>query len=422
MARAGGLPPPPGSGSGAGPAGAKLRPLAWNKLRGAVVAQSLWADIKGGASGVRVDVDDIAVQFSVDKPKPVKAATAAAKKKQSAVHHLLDSKRSTNLSIVLSRFKIPNRVIQLSIWCLDEAVLEEDDVSALLTATPTPDEETLLKGHAGSSSDLGKPEQYLIAVSAIPRLQPRLVAWHFMITFPQKLADISEQVGRLRDAIDTVMHSSALVNVLAHFLAAGNFLNEGSFRGGALGVKIGALSLISDCKQTGHATRNLSHSLARAIPKDCAKLLEEFSVVSDARKVDYKFISASAQQLADGLGTVEEEFKATESKDYVSDCSALSNTLGKPNAFPARLSSFMQDAGKQLSTMLAAVGKCGDELLLLCRYFELPSPKVVADCAPFAAEILENLEKLLDRLRSAIDDNAKADQQAARKVVNLLNS
>ena len=397
--------------------GAKLRPLAWTKLRGAVVAQSLWADIKGGSSGVRVDPADVIQEFSIDKPKPRGQAAAAAKKKkkkQSQVQHLLDSKRSTNLSIVLSRFKIPNRVIQLSIWCLDEAVLEEEDVAVLLTATPTQDEEALLKGHAGNgagSSGLGRPEQYLIAVMAIPRLASRLVAWHYMITFPQKLTEISQQVDCLRDAIGTVMSSSALVTILAQFLATGNFLNEGSFRGGALGVKIGALTAISDCKQTTRSrsagkdsSRNLSHILAGALPKECAKLVEEFSIVSDARKVDYRNLSGAAEQLAAGLGNVKEELRATDGEDYALSASALSSSLGKPDALPGKLKSFTRDAGEKLETILSSVGQCGDELLRLCCFFELPSPKVVQDCAPFAAELLDSLDNFRGLLAAALKD------------------
>ncbi|MDA8532051.1 FH2 domain-containing protein, partial [bacterium] len=134
-----------------------------------------------------MDPEEVVREFRVDKPKSTIPNRASAgspeKKKQSRVQHLLDSKRSTNLSIVLSRFKIANHVIQLSIWCMDEEVLEEEDVAVLLTATPTPDEEALLRGHNNTTdlSDLGKPEQYLISVMAIPRLSRRLVAWHYMV-------------------------------------------------------------------------------------------------------------------------------------------------------------------------------------------------------------------------------------------------
>ena len=393
----------------------KLRPLAWTKLRSAVIAHSLWADVKGGSSGVRVDPEEVVREFRVDKPKLTTSQNKASagsleKKKQSRVKHLLDSKRSTNLSIVLSRFKVSNRVVQLSIWCLDEEVLEEEDVAALRTATPTPDEEALLRGHGNTSvSDLGKPEQYLIAVMAIPRLTERLTVWHYMLTFQLKLTDIDQQVDCLRNAIGKVMSSSALVTVLAQLLAMGNFLNEGSFRGGALGVKIGGLATISDCKQTGarKGSRNLSHSLARAVPKECTTLVEEFAVVSDARKVDFKFLSASAEQLKADFSNVTAELTVIQQENYAASATTLSGSLGKPDVLPARLKAFAQNAGEKLESMLLSIGQCRDDLLNLCRFFELPSPKVVAACEEFAAEIFDNLSKFRDTLISALEDNEK---------------
>ena len=211
------------------------------------------------------------------------------------------------------------------------------------------------------------------------------------MTFQPKLTDIAEQVECLRSAIGAVTCSSALVTVLAQVLAAGNFLNEGSFRGGALGVKIGGLAAISDCRQTGAGSRNLSHSIASAIPKECTKLVEELAVVLDAQKVDFKLLTAAAEQLKTAFSNVTEELTATGGDEYGTSANALSQSLGKTDALPSRLKSFARDAGGKLESMLESVSQCRNDLLELCRFFELPSPKVVASCEDFAAEIFENL-------------------------------
>ncbi|MDA8532034.1 hypothetical protein N9K45_00250, partial [bacterium] len=177
--------------------------------------------------------------------------------------------------------------------------------------------------------------------------------------------------------------------------------------GGALGVKIGGLAAISDCRQTaaGSGSRNLSHSIASAIPKECTKLVEEFTVVLDARKVDFKFLTAAAEQLKTAFSNVTEELTATDEDEYATSATALSRSLGKQDALPARLKSFARDAGERLKSMLESVGQCRNDLLELCRFFELPSPKVVASCEEFAAEIFDNLctypnERHLDKLFS----------------------
>ena len=61
-------------------------------------------------------------------------------------------------------------------------------------------------------------------------------------------------------------------------------------------------------------------------------------------------------------------------------------------------------------------GRCGEQLLVLCRFFELPSPKVIQDCAPTASEIfgiLDNMAKSLEGVIFAV--NAREDEAASKK-------
>jgi hypothetical protein len=107
--------------------------------------------------------------------------------------------------------------------------------------------------------------------------------------------------------------------------------------------------------------------------------------------LDFKVLAAAAEQLKTAFRNVTEELTATDQEEYATSATVLSRSLGKPDALPARLKSFARDAGERLESMDSSVSQCRNELLELCRFFELPSPKVVASCEEFAAEIFDNL-------------------------------
>ena len=120
-----------------------------------------------------------------------------------------------------------------------------------------------------------------------------------------------------------------------------------------------------------------------------------------------------ADQLADGLAKLTAEATATQSAQYSEMARELAGALDQVDALPPRLESFAQEAGAKIASMQAQIGRCGEQLLVLCRFFELPSPKVIQDCAPTASEIfgiLDNLAKALE-----VEVNAREDEAASKK-------
>ena len=380
------------------------------------MGHSLWAtDIKAGASGITPSAAAIEALFSLaeKKPKQQKGGTGTKRKAAS----LLDQKRSTNVAIVLSKFKIPHRALKMAIWRLDDTVLDEDDVVGLMGAVPTQEEIGVLQNALDGGavlSELGKSEQYFGEVRAIPRLAARLETWHFMVSFEEQRKDTAQQLDDILGAIDSVTQSKSFRRVLAFILATGNFLNAGSFRAGAIGVKISALALIQETKQSG-SNRTLIHHLARAKPQECGAIVTEFASVRRARTADFASLVKQADQLADGLAKLTAEATATQSAQYSEMARELAGALDQVDALPPRLESFAQEAGAKIASMQAQIGRCGEQLLVLCRFFELPSPKVIQDCAPTASEIFGILDNMAKSLEEVMAANAREDEAASKK-------
>ena len=130
---------------------------------------------------------------------------------------------------------------------------------------------------------------------------------------------------------------------------------------------------------------------------------------------DFASLVTTANQLADGLAKLTAEATATQSAQYSEMARELAGALDQVDALPPRLESFAQEAGAKIASMQAQIGRCGEQLLVLCRFFELPSPKVIQDCAPTASEIFGILDNMAKALVECIAANAREDEAASKK-------
>ena len=155
---------------------------------------------------------------------------AARPKKRVEKQILLETQRSNNISIVLSRMKQVNAKAICSYICsleIDEDVISSEDVRTLLSLVPTPDEEKLLKEFNGDRSNLGSAETYFLEIMRLPRYKQRINCYLYKLKFDEIYYEAKDDFTLLKRGCQELLESRKFKKLLEIILALGNFMNEG---------------------------------------------------------------------------------------------------------------------------------------------------------------------------------------------------
>jgi len=378
----GGPPPPPLPGMAAIPGrkkketlqpSTKMRGLAWAKIEDKKVDNTIWdKDVtdRHVISNV-LDFKELEELFcAVQPPKPEQLEGGDAGKgpaaggKKGAIS-LLDPKRSNNVSIMLSRFgKTPYSDIRKAILNLDEEVLPIDATASLKQFVPEPEEIELLKEFSGDVSTLAKPEQFFMELIKIKGLGPRLNSLHTKQGFDKKLDVARDSVIVLLDAVKEVKESKKLPKVLELVLGIGNFLNGGTFRGGAYGFKLDTLSKMTEVRAVDGKSTMLNYlaQICDSKPqyRELLEIAQDFPNAGAACRESIPQIQTDLNKLGGELKQVEGAIKTA--PDDPSD------------PFKTIMSRFYDAAVKRHEETLGMYQQLEKDYAALLEYFgELPS-------------------------------------------------
>ncbi|VDO82673.1 unnamed protein product [Schistosoma mattheei] len=114
---------------------------------------------------------------------------------------------------------------------------------------PTDEEcEAIMKAKAEQDGlPLGQAEQFLVTLSAISHLKPRLELWLFKLDYEQNEKEIAEPLNDLKQAVIELINCKTLRYILSVLLSIGNFLNGSTARGFTLDY-LGRLPEVKDTK------------------------------------------------------------------------------------------------------------------------------------------------------------------------------
>ncbi|KAH3763660.1 actin binding protein [Pelomyxa schiedti] len=251
-----------------------------------------------------------AVKTPGTTPEPEKSGPVAVK--------LLDGKKSNNVSITIGRIKIPFSDVVTAIFALDETVLTPSFVSSVLKVIPTPEEIETLRAYPDPPSTLDKPEQFLLEIAKVPRLQQRLDALSFQQQFQDKMNEVEPMCKSVVLACQQLVTSKKLITVMEFVLAIGNFVNANSFRGGLYGFKMDSLLQLSQTKSSSDPKQTFMHFIIDALGNQSPELPEwwdEVSAVDEARKVSLTQLASDVAGLRKGVKLVQTEIEAATSED-----------------------------------------------------------------------------------------------------------
>eukprot|EP00002_Diphylleia_rotans_P015919 TRINITY_DN3083_c0_g1_i2.p1 TRINITY_DN3083_c0_g1~~TRINITY_DN3083_c0_g1_i2.p1 ORF type:complete len:549 (+),score=139.32 TRINITY_DN3083_c0_g1_i2:451-2097(+) len=364
MAAGPGAPPPPPMGPPAKKnvkPSVAMKPLHWSKVPPASVEKTVWKTVKDeNTSFDKGEFESLfAVKATVKEKSAGEAATPVPTPKKNPVILLLESQRSNNIGIMLSRFKVGVKELKDAIMTVDDRVLTLDALKSLEKYTPTQEEIDILKGWQGDRSQLGKAEQYFMEVLDIPNLEAHLKSMSFRMTFPNQIIDAEKSIEVLAKAAAELKKSSSFKLILEYVLALGNHMNGGSNRGGAYGFKLDSLVKVVDVKGTDNKTTLLSY-IIQVLEKrsgSICRLNDDFPSVEAAAKVvtaqlqeDLRTMKAGINIVSGRLPTAKGRFKDVMEKFHTDAVVRFSVVSEKMEEMNKQVSGVMEFYGEEKST------------------------------------------------------------------------
>jgi len=230
-----------------------MRAFYWSKTKRA--HHTIWDAIAPVPPLVEPYTSALSTLFSV-QPTSSKENTpggAASARRHAAAPsvRIIPLPRANNISIMLTQFSDFGGTEGIKKALLTGSTrLTRDHLERLGQIAPTPDEVKALTTYRGLPSELSPPEQFLLAMTSIPRLHAKIAALMFVRQFSSLCEDASGGLSVLRSACDQLQTSKRLQRVLAAVLSSGNAINAGTHRGNAEAIKLESLLKLNDVKVT----------------------------------------------------------------------------------------------------------------------------------------------------------------------------
>jgi len=289
---------------------------------------------------------------------------------------LLDTQRSNNVSIVLSRLKTLNsKTIRRCLYSLelpDDTPIE--DVRSVLGLLPTSEEEKTLKAYTGDRNLLLKAEAYFMDLMDIPRYKQRVNCLLYKMKFDEVFDEASADFEVVSRACTELLESKKFRKLLEMILALGNFMNEGPDAPSnklAEGFSLDSIGKLRSVKSFQAQTTAL-HYLVMLIQSREAQVMmyikSETDSIRQAANVSLTNAAAQVQTLANGIKAIENE-RSIVSK-VVADDEKRASMTDEDKMFAVGINRFYKFAEKSIAELVETSTKTeqlfNDVLAYLC--------------------------------------------------------
>eukprot|EP00118_Oscarella_pearsei_P023521 m.282559 g.282559 ORF g.282559 m.282559 type:complete len:1368 (+) comp40658_c0_seq13:550-4653(+) len=272
--------------------GRKMRPLHWFKVPNMMVPKSFWMNAEDRTNEINADM--LEEMFCVEETAP-----STVLKKSSTLKCLQDSKRAQNLGIFLSGFKLSIEEIDARLYEVDEDKgLPLEHVIALKRFQPTTEDREMYKNFEGEKMALGSTDQFMMKLCDLPNLPLRLELLLTIREFPLQFEELLPSISTALGACNELENNANFCIILEYALSIGNYLNGGTSRGCAYGVKLSSLQKLGDTRARGNAKYTLLHYLVDVLKdKDPAamRFVNEMPNMSKAGESSVKALAAEVE-------------------------------------------------------------------------------------------------------------------------------
>jgi len=286
-----------------------MKGLQWNKLPPNKVKGTIFENFSFEYKGIDIDYSELEEQFSA---KVLEKKAEDEDKKKVQVISILDAKTSQNLSIFLSQYKSMNvETLCKNLSELNQKIFTLESVKQIIQCMPSKDDFANIDQYLQTGGDfnkLGAAEKFAFELNKIPSLVPLLQSFCFKLEFELKKTDIKPGVETLKAASKEILSSKRLPQLLEVILEIGNFINEGTPRGGLTAFKINTLLKLGDTKTTDNSS-SLTQWLVKLLEKKSPELLKYMEEIPSIEKAS----RISITQLTSDVNTIQKDFSRAQS-------------------------------------------------------------------------------------------------------------
>lgn len=175
---------------------------------------------------IELDLNELKSKF-IDAPsKPQKSIVSmnTIKTSKPVKISLIDSKRTYNVDIALSRFRSSHTDIIHKISTLDVSV---DMIENLLYCIPTYDEHKLVNKYRGEFSELDNVSQWFTLCTRLsPHIHDQLDTLHYLYSLQSIQNELSEELSTVEQACKDLHHNKSIKYLFVIVLKFGNYINK----------------------------------------------------------------------------------------------------------------------------------------------------------------------------------------------------
>ena len=335
-----------------------MKSLFWDIIPAKDIKDTIWDELDD--TKIKINLDKFEEKFSQVKKEPKKVEVQKKNPTKKEKKTFLEPDRTRMMSIVLNKIRIDTLELSDAIEQYDLKILTQDVCGLLLPILPNDAEVKEVSNFQGDiMEDLAVCDQFVLIISGIAAFKERIKAIIFKYNYLSDYMIIIEEINRVFNVFKFMREDKNLKRLFEVILALGNYMNGGSFRGGAFGFTLPSLSKLADTKSGGttfidYIIKFIYEQLKEPDVLKVIKQLKEFD------KLQYQSIVESCKQMENRWKDVLALKKAlADNKDMLLD-------EDKSEKF---LSQFYNDAEGKIKEIKEKVEKIDTDYLDLAKFY-----------------------------------------------------
>jgi diaphanous 3 len=339
----------------------RVRQLHWRAIPRNKAQSTFWGKLENidlsNPDGMEIEPKDLEKEvtglfsLSPEKTTPLSARALKSTGIKFVPKHkinLLDVKKSNNIGILLSQFKISYVAIKQAIIEMDP-ILTKDLLISLKYMFPLTDEEkTLYEEYHGDKDILSSADLFYLELLPVPRLEQKINSLLFKNQFDEQVEVMLETASILQNASEELQSSQQFAKILKWIFTIGSFLTKATRSSDTVGFSLDSLPKIIQTK-TGEGKQNFIDYLVSKIEDRNPEILhfeEELPHLEQASKVSIEILNLHKKETESELNELSKEITFYEQSQ---------NTFNESDQFLNVMKPFLSYAEKKLSEVTLAL-------------------------------------------------------------------